>query len=378
MTAPSPTAVPTRAGVVVMSTGDVRVPVYAPAAQPCPHLADQPYQPPAGTPDLLAAIADRAGLGVGIGNVVVAPGARVAILAALRSILTPDRREVLLPAPYWSSYPWLIEAAGGAPVALAGRVGSADLDNQSLDAHLTDRTAAIVVNSPRNPDGAVATLDTLRELVDWAERRGVVLLADEVYRGVPLGPAAPSVLDVRPDPGERCVVVDGLSKSHALAGLRIGWTLASTTRADAIAAICSHLVGSTCTAAQAIAAAALTSGEGVRAGLRAALTRNLDSTLAAVSTWPGVSAVRPAGGIFVFADIRRWLAGPAPESARREPVGWLRDRHGVQVVDGAAFGAPGHIRLSFALPTDDLDDGLRRLGRAFAAGRAAPCPEGTS
>jgi aspartate aminotransferase len=373
MTTLSPTAVPSAAAVAVLSTGDVRIPVYEPAGPVLVRRADQPYQPPAGTEELRKAIAARAtrspGRVVDPGGVIVAPGARLAILAALMVVLTRHRREVLLMAPHWPSYPWLVKAAGGVPVRLPWRDGVAWPDRAMLDTRASDATAVVVVNSPRNPDGAVADAATLSAVLDWAVERDIVVLADEVYRGVPLGPPPPSTLDLCRPIDPHCIVVDGLSKSHALAGLRIGWAIAHPRWSSAMVAVCSHLLGSTCTAAQAIARAAL-ADDRARRVLREALRRNLTTALSELAGIPGVRCPAPAGGIFLFPDIRDWLAEQAPDEARLDLVGWLRDRHGVHVVDGQAFGAPGHLRLSFALPPDQLADGLRRVRRALLGGRS--------
>ncbi|WP_189054837.1 pyridoxal phosphate-dependent aminotransferase [Longimycelium tulufanense] len=375
----SPTAaVHQDSGLVVLSTGDVRIPVHPQSgAARAPLRADQTYQAPTGTADLREAVAGRvaaAGGQVDPTQVLVAPGARLAIYAVLATLLN-DGGEVLLPTPYWASYPELVKRSGGSIVALPAQVGDGRIDLDTLEAHRTPRTRVLVVNSPRNPDGAVTPAEDLAAATAWAERHGITVLCDEVYRGVACtADPAPSILDVLPHLPDHCVVVDGLSKSHALAGLRAGWAITAGGLTRRVAAVASHLLGGTSTAVQSIAADILRDGEAIQAGIGKVLADQLVLARRRLAELPGVSCPEPGGGIFLFPNLTGWLADHAPEQARRDLTGWLRDKHRITVVDGAAFGAPGHIRLSFALPAEQLDEGLTRLGSALAD--ATACQKG--
>jgi aspartate aminotransferase len=374
MTTLSPTAAtrhPT--DVVVLSTGDVRIPRFTGGPMPGPRLTDQRYRQPAGDADLRRLIAARSGP-VDAGQVVVTPGARQAIVAALKAVLGADRREVLIPAPYWTSYPPLVDLAGGTGVVVPGPTGAGP-DPAVLEAARTPRTAAVIVNSPRNPDGATVSAPRLRALVDWAAGHRIVVLFDQVYRGVALTPQpAASVLDLAGGLPPHCIVVDGLSKSHALAGLRVGWTLADPDTTARIVAVASHLVGHTSGPAQDVATAVLRDGAGDRRA-DPDLTTNLSLAIELLDDVPGLTCHRPGGGIFLFPDVRGWLATVPIGAADLVP--WLAREHRVAVVDGAAFGAPGHLRLSFAVPTDQLRAGVERLRAAFTAARTpAPVREG--
>ena len=373
----SPTS-PAAAGgdVIVLSTGDVRIPVYPDAGGAGPRRGDQAYLPPAGTGSLREAVsAYMTGTGRAVvrpEEVLVAPGARLAILCVLSAVLRPSD-QVLLPSPYWASYPTLIAAAGGRPVIAPGGAGDGFPDLAALEASRSRATRVVVINSPRNPDGSVLAAERLRELADWTAAQGMILLFDQVYRGVPHGGGyPPSVLDLWPQLPGHCVVVDGLSKSHALAGLRLGWALAAPPVLDAAVSHASHVIGGTCSAAQDTALAAIRGTAALRDHLGPALDANRRAAAGQLAGIPGVSCAPPRGGIFAFPDLRDWLANWAPEPARQDLTGWLRGQHGVSVVDGAAFGAPGHIRLSFALPADDLEAGLRRLRRALVAHTPPP------
>jgi aspartate aminotransferase len=343
----SPTAVRDRpSDVVVLSTGDVRLPHYRPAGAR-PRQADQRYRAAQGEPELRAAIAASCG-GLTPEQLLITPGARQALLLAFAS-LPADRREILLPRPYWASYP-----------ALAGTVGAAlrMVDTDRLEASHRPATGAVLINSPRNPDGAVLDAGRLAELVAWTEAAGLLLIFDQVYRGVPLpGPVAPSPLELPGGLPAHCLVVDGLAKSHALAGLRIGWLAASPAVLAPITGLASHLIGGTSSAGQDAALVAVQAGNCKELGQK--LAGNRDYGAARLDRLPGVRCQVPDGGIFLFPDLTGWLARAGLPAT--ELVPWLEREHRVAVADGAAFGAPGRVRLSFAVPAEQFRRGIRRL-----------------
>jgi aspartate aminotransferase len=353
----APTAVRERAaGVVVLSTGDVRLPLH-PVAAAVPRQADQRYRAAAGEPELRAAIAGWAHAGLPADQVLVTPGARQALLLSFAA-LPAGRTEILLPRPYWPSYPVIAEAVGAGVRVVEGD------GVHTLRSAAGPRTGAVLINSPRNPDGAVLPMGRLVELVEWTRAAGLLLIFDQVYRGVPLpGPVAPSPLALPGGLPAHCLLVDGLSKSHALAGLRIGWLIADPAVLAPITGLASHLVGGTSSAGQDAALVALTGAEDGRAELGRQLAANRDHALDRLNRLAGVRCPVPAGGIFLFPDLSDWLThAPVP---RAELVDWLEQRHGVAVVDGAGFGAPGHVRLSFAVPAEQFQLGVDRLVAAL-------------
>lgn len=375
---PSPfRTAPTDHGIDVtdLSTEDIRLPVHPTATATVPRRADQPYRPATGDARLRALVAEHTSYAGGAtihpDQVIVTPGARQAILVALHATL-PTRREVLLPTPYWSSYPQLIRLAGGIPVRVPGEPGDATLDLAVLDRRRTPATGAIVINSPRNPDGAVTPAPALRAILDWADRHGLYVLFDQVYRGVPLGTEpAPSITQLHPELPEHCVLVDGLTKSHALAGLRLGWAVVNGQLRDTMTKIAAHLIGGTSGPVQDIGAYVLSNGRDTTSRLGAALAANLDTALAGLADVPTLTCPRPAGGIFLLLDLRAWLASRyAPADARDDLVRWLREQHRVSVADGAAYGAPGWVRISFAVPDETLREGVRRIRYALLGAAA--------
>jgi aspartate aminotransferase len=249
--------------MLVLSTGDIRIPVYTSIECPLARFADQSYREPAGEPGVRRLIAEacaQEGCPVSESQVVITPGARQALFVALRVVLG-QRDEVLVPSPYWTSYPELVAMAGGTPVPVPGRGGSGPaLD--ALTTQVTPRTAAVIINSPRNPDGAVMPSAALHDIVEWSARADIVVLFDQVYRGVLLAErTATSITNLFPALPDHCVVIDGLSKSHALAGLRLGWAIAAERVSARIIAAASHLIGGTCSVAQDMALQALRNGE---------------------------------------------------------------------------------------------------------------------
>ena len=275
-------------------------------------------------------------------QLLITPGARQALLLAFAS-LPADRREILLPRPYWASYP-----------ALAGTVGARLRIADRLEAAVGPATGAVLINSPRNPDGAVLDAGRLAELVAWTGAAGLLLIFDQVYRGVPLpGPIAPSPLDLPGGLPAHCLVVDGLAKSHALAGLRIGWLAAAPTVLAPITALAGHLIGGTSSAAQDAALAALQAGPGSELGRKLADNRELRRGPAG----PAGRRALPGAG--------RWhLPVPGPDRLAGRRAG-SRDRTGGLAGTRASGGGGGRggVRRARARPTV-----LRGTGRAVPAG----------
>lgn len=350
---------PLPAGVVDLAAGDVRLPFPHPDdLSRTIGPADQAYPDTAGAPQLRARIAAYAtGTGtarVTAEQVLVTPGARTAVLLTL---LQAAGREALLPVPRWGSYPALVQCAGARPVDYGPWP-----DVAILEAARTSCTAIVVINSPRNPDGAVVDAGTIATVLGWARQHGIVVLFDQVYRGL-AAPPAPSPLDLADTLVPGCVVVDGLTKSHAAAGIRLGWAITGDLM-PALAAVASHLVGGVSTRTQQAALAALTAPAEARTAFLAGLADQVRQAAARLDAIDGVRCPVPDAGFFLFPDLRGWLATIAP-GPWSDLAAWLREEHGVAVVDGAAFGAPGHLRLSAAVDPHTLATGLQRITAAL-------------
>ncbi|HVB45632.1 MAG TPA: aminotransferase class I/II-fold pyridoxal phosphate-dependent enzyme [Streptosporangiaceae bacterium] len=362
----SPTAARDRsADVVVLSTGDVRV-RYPGRQSAVVRDVGQRYQEPQGLAALRSAVAGLAGPGLDPGQVLIAAGARQALLLIFAALVGSSRPRLVVPEPYWASYPALAESVGCEIIVARGPAG--EFDVAALRQAAGPRTGAVVLNSPRNPDGAILRPGELAELVSWTKAAGLLLVFDQVYRGVPLpGPAAPSPLHLPGGLPEHCVVVDGLTKSHALAGLRIGWAIAAPGLVSRLTALSSHLVGGVCLGAQEIALAALAEGADGRASVGRVLAANRDDGVRRLAGIPGVRCGMPLGGIFLFPDLDGWLTDRG--MAASDFVPWLEERHSVAAVPGSAFGMAGSVRLSYAVDEDVFQAGMDRLCAALAARR---------
>lgn len=347
--------------------------VVAAAAEACRDPATHRYSPAPGLPELREAVADKtardSGLEVTPGQVVITNGAKHALLATFTTLLDPGD-EVLLPAPYWVSYPEQIRFAGGQPVVLPTtprtgfRVGVDELERAS-----SDRTRALVLSSPSNPTGAVYPPAELVEIGRWAARREIWVITDEIYEHLVYGQTEFASLPVvAPEAAERCVVVNGVSKSYAMTGWRVGWLIAPEPVASGAARLQSHATSNVCNVAQRAALAALTGPQDHLPERRETFDRRRRITVDRLSSLPGVTCTEPQGAFYAFPRVEDLLGGTVDgrevhSSLQLAEV--LLEAAKVAVVPGEGFGAPGYLRLSYALGEEDLVEGLDRLAAAL-------------
>lgn len=327
------------------------------------------YSPPAGLPALRDAVAadvtGYAGVDVVAAEVAIANGGKQAIYNALAAVLNPGD-EVLLPAPYWTSYPEQIGLVGGVTVPVATSV-EADFKATpaALEAARTPRSRLLIMTSPSNPTGSVYTRDELRAIAEWAVGVGIWVMTDEIYRhfvydDLEFASIAPFV------PREQLVIVGGLAKSHVLTGWRLGWTVAPATHIKDITSFQSHTTGNVSNVSQQAALAALADGDEFPARMRAVFDRRRQLAYGILSMTPGVHVPRPKGAFYLFADVRTAVDGLGLASSL-ELSRLLLEEIDVAVVPGEAFGAPGFLRFSYALDDAQLEEGLERIRTLFAA-----------
>ena len=346
------------------------------AAAACHDPAMHKYTPAAGLPSLRAAIcaatARDGGLVVGPDQVLVTNGAKHAVFTALMTLLDPGD-EVLIPVPYWTTYPESVRLAGGTPVevptsAAQGYLASVD----DLEAVRTERTRALIFNSPCNPTGSVYPPALVAELGRWAAEHDVWVLCDEIYGHLVFGDAVQSSMPVLvPELADRCVVVNGVAKTYAMTGWRVGWLLGPTDVLAAAVNLQSQITSNISNVSQVAALAALTGDLSAAAEMRAAFDRRRTTMTARLNAIDGVTCVLPEGAFYCFPDVTGLLGRPLAgrvSTTTAELAGHLLEAALVAVVPGEAFGAPGHLRLSSAIADDELDEGLARLAR-FAADR---------
>jgi aspartate aminotransferase len=334
------------------------------------------YGPAAGLAELRAAIASARPEPRKPSEVLVCAGAKQALHTALQALVQPGD-EVLLPTPRWVSFPALVELAGGTVISVPTRAERGFvLDPADVEAALGPRTRVLVLNSPGNPTGAVLDRDTLDALGAVAERHDLTVIADEIYGGVAFGGGrAPSLAELarwRP----RTVIIDGVSKSHAMTGWRVGWAVGPEPVIAAMARYQGQVVGGPAIPNQRAALAALQAGEAHRSALVATFGARRDRALERLRAIPGVVCHEPAGAIYLFPDCSSFFG-------RRTPTGgtirgsvdlqaYLLEAAHVAVVAGAPFGADAHLRLSIAADEERLLEAIGRMGEALGRLSAGP------
>jgi aspartate/methionine/tyrosine aminotransferase len=344
------------------------------AAAACRNPRNHKYTPAAGLPELREAIAAKtkrdSGYDVQAAQVLVTNGGKHAVFNTFATLLDPGD-EVLLPAPYWTTYPEPIRLAGGVPVVLPTdeatgfRVGL-----EQLDAAVTDRTKALLFVSPSNPTGVVYPPAEVEAIGRWAVERGIWVVTDEIYEHLTYGDHAfTSMPTVVPDLAERCVVVNGVAKTYAMTGWRVGWMVGPRDVIKAAANLQSHATSNVANVSQVAALAAVGGDLDAAAEMRTAFERRGRTMHRLLSGIPGVHVLEPQGAFYAFPNLSAYLGrsirGEVPRTTV-ELCGVLLDHAKVATVPGEAFDAPGYARLSFALGDDDLGEGCRRIGDLLA------------
>jgi aspartate aminotransferase len=328
------------------------------------------YTPAAGIPQLRAAIAhDLQRLSPGVGKIdphgiVVSAGAKQALFNVIFSLFGPGDR-VLIPRPYWTTYPALVELARAEPVEVTGdpahdhKVSVEDLERAAADGG----ARGLLLNSPSNPTGAVYSLQELEAIARWAAERGIWLISDEIYRRIYFdGPLAPSLLDLPLELRERAVVIDGASKAFAMTGWRIGFSHTSAALAEKISALQSQTTSSATTPAQWAALAAYAQTERADAEverMRSVFRQRRDLLVSLFREHlPQLEIIEPSGAFYLWFSFQK--VARAGEGSIDFCERLLLDR-GVALVPGAAFGDDAGARLSFAYSEDTLREAVRRL-----------------
>ncbi len=331
------------------------------------------YAATEGILELRAAIARRlsllsGGRAVNADNIVVSNGSKQALHNACLCLFG-QREKVLVPSPAWTSYPQIVHLARATPVEVAGDPEwSLKVSVKDLDRGYDESVKGVILNSPTNPTGAVYTLPELRSMAEWAARKGVWIIADEISRRIHYGAgAAPSFLDLPDELLERVVVVDGASKAYAMTGWRIGFALAPRALAQTMSALQSHTTSGANTIAMWAAAEAF-GNEQVQAEVEqmtAAFRRRRDALVGRFrAELPGTEFVDPLGAFYLFFRVDELFTRQVPSAT--EVCRRLVADEALGLVPGAAFGDDRWIRLSYAASEDTLKEGMDRLVRAFA------------
>jgi aspartate/methionine/tyrosine aminotransferase len=328
------------------------------------------YTPAGGLPELKAAIVAKtkrdSGWEVTPAQVLVTNGGKQAVYESFAAMLDPGD-EVLLPAPYWTTYPECIQLAGGVAVEVfADETQDYKVTPEQLEAARTERTKVLLFVSPSNPTGAVYTAEEIRAIGAWAAEHGLWVVTDEIYEhllydGVETG----SITTLCPELADYTVVLNGVAKTYAMTGWRVGWMIGPADIVKAATNLQSHATSNVANVSQRAAIAALEGDLSAVDEMRAAFDRRRRTIVGMLNEIEGVVCPTPQGAFYVFPAVKGLLerAGVASSAELAE---YILERAEVAVVPGEAFGAPGYLRLSYALGDDDLVEGITRLQKLFA------------
>ncbi|WP_065571390.1 pyridoxal phosphate-dependent aminotransferase [Microbacterium oleivorans] len=332
------------------------------------------YTPAAGLPVLREAIAAKtlrdSGLEVAASQVIVTNGGKQSVYQAFQAVVNPGD-EILLPAPYWTTYPEAIALADGVPVEVfAGADQEYKVTVDQLEAARTDKTTVLVFVSPSNPTGAVYTPDEVTAIGEWALAHGIWVISDEIYQNLVYeGARAQSIVEAVPELAGQTILVNGVAKTYAMTGWRVGWMVGPADAIKVAGNLQSHLSSNVNNVAQRAALAALTGPQDEAEKMRQAFDRRRGLIVSELAKIAGVTVPNPLGAFYAYPDVtgllgRDWDGVRIDTSL--ELADFILERAEVAVVPGEAFGPSGYLRLSYALGEDQLLEGVQRLQRLFA------------
>jgi aspartate aminotransferase len=345
--------------------------IVAAAEEACGDLRFHHYTPTGGLPELRTAVADKTardlGMPVTASQVLVTNGAKHALYNTFATLLDPGD-EVLFTSPYWVTYPESIRLAGGVPVPVPteeSRGFRATVDE--LESARTSRTKVLLFASPNNPTGAVHRRDEVEAIGRWAADNDLWVVTDEIYQLLVYGDVEFTSIVARvPELAERGVIINGVSKTYSMTGWRVGWMVGPTDVIAAATNLQSHATSNVDNVAQAAAVAGLHGPMDAAEEMRAAFDRRRKRMVELLCAIPGVSCVDPHGAFYAFPSFEGVLGkelGPRRPTSTIELAEVILEEARVAVVPGEAFGAPGYMRLSYALGDDDLEEGLARIAK---------------
>ncbi|HEY3718280.1 MAG TPA: pyridoxal phosphate-dependent aminotransferase [Jatrophihabitantaceae bacterium] len=332
------------------------------------------YTPVPGLPELREAIAAKTlrdtGYETKAANVLVTNGGKQAVYNTFAALLDPGD-EVLLIAPYWTTYPESIKLAGGVPVEVVTDETSGYLATvEQLEVARTDRTKVLLFVSPSNPTGAVYPREAIVEIGRWAASHGLWVVTDEIYEHLVYGDAENvSIATAVPELGDRVVIVNGVAKTYAMTGWRVGWMIGPGDVIKAASNLQSHATSNVSNVAQAAALAAVSGDLSAVAQMREAFDRRRRTIVSLLSEIPGVVCPEPLGAFYVYPSVKGLLGKPLrgrTASTSAELAALILEEAEVAIVPGEAFGTPGYARLSYALGDADLAEGIGRIAKLVA------------
>lgn len=332
------------------------------------------YTPVPGYMSLRKAVADKLSRENGIDfapeQIVVGNGAKQELCNAVLALVNPGD-EVVIPVPAWVSYVEMVKLAEGVPVTvIAGIESNFKITAAQLEAAITDRTRVLMLNSPSNPTGSVYSYDELKALAEVLARHPqIIILADEIYEHINFLGGLPASISAFPEIRDRVVIINGVSKAYAMTGWRIGYLAAPLPIAKAVSKLQGQYTSGASSIAQKAAEAAYTGPQKCVEDMRVAFERRRDLIVELAREIPGWKVNRPDGAFYLFPEVSSYV-GKSSGDRRIETVGdyvmYLLDEAHVACVDGAAFCAPGYMRLSYATSDDNIREAMRRIREASA------------
>ena len=344
------------------------------AVEACRDVRNHRYTPAGGLPELKEALVAKtrrdSGYEVDVSQIVVTNGGKHAVYNSLAGIIDPGD-EILIPTPYWTTYPEPVRLAGGVPVTVETTIADgfkASVDQ--LEAARTDRTKALIFVSPSNPSGGVYDREQIEAIGRWAVEHGIWVVTDEIYEHLVYDDHEfHSMPVVVPELADRCIVLNGVAKTYAMTGWRVGWIIAPPDLAKALTSLQSHQTSNVANVSQMAALAAVSGDLSAVADMRNAFDRRRLTMHKLLSEMRGVECLLPEGAFYAFPSMEG-LLGRTVGGVEIESTLQLADlsleQAKVAFVPGEAFGSPGYARFSFALGDDDLGEGLERLADLLA------------
>ena len=332
------------------------------------------YTQAVGLPELREAIAVKtlrdSGWAVPASQVIVTNGGKQAVYQSFATIVD-EGDEVLLPAPYWTTYPEAIKLAGGVPVEVfAGANQNYLVSVEQLEAARTKRTKVLVFVSPSNPTGSVYSAEQTRAIGEWALANGIWVISDEIYQNLVYGGIrAMSIIEAVPAMADTTILVNGVAKSYAMTGWRLGWMIGPPDAIKAAANLQSHLSSNVSNISQRAAIEALTGPQDEVEAMRVAFEKRRNVIVAELNKIDGIVCPMPEGAFYVYPDVtgllnREW--GGVTPTTSLQLADLILDQAEVAVVPGEAFGPSGYLRLSYALGDEPLLEGIQRLQKLFS------------
>ncbi|MFB9472317.1 pyridoxal phosphate-dependent aminotransferase [Nonomuraea salmonea] len=335
------------------------------------------YTPAGGLPELKKAIAEKtrrdSGYAVEPAQVLVTNGGKQAVYEAFATLLDPGD-EVLVVAPYWTTYPEAIKLAGGVQVDVVTDESTGYLASvEQLEAARTERTKVLLFVSPSNPTGAVYSREQTVAIGRWAAEHGLWVVTDEIYEHLVYGDAEfTGIATAVPELGDRVVILNGVAKTYAMTGWRVGWLIGPSDVVKAATNLQSHATSNVSNVAQMAALAAVSGDLSAVAEMRAAFDRRRQTMVRMLNEIPGVLCPEPKGAFYAYPSVKelvgKELRGRRPRSSS-ELAELILEEAEVAVVPGEAFGTPGYFRLSYALGDSDLVEGVSRLAKLLSEAR---------